>query len=204
MPFDIPRREWGSGSMGKLSGRVAMVTGAGRGMGKAIAQELARDGAAVAIVDINETTSLQVAAELSQSGTMARGYRADVSRKDDVDGTLGYSHRIDFKALTKRPTSGSRSCSGSRVPPGQLELARHSFQVKPAKGRGRNSSCTGIGSSPIAGSRLFSRVSALTTIPSGWSLSSPYRSRSRSTTVAALRPGRPLTYPPGWLPLPQR
>ena len=27
--------------------------------------------------------------------------------------------------------------------------------------------------------------------------------RSLSTTVAALRPGRPLTYPPGWLPLPQ-
>jgi len=30
------------------------------------------------------------------------------------------------------------------------------------------------------------------------------RLRSLSTTVAALRPGRPLTYPPGWLPLPQR
>jgi NAD(P)-dependent dehydrogenase (short-subunit alcohol dehydrogenase family) len=57
-------------------------------MGKAIAQELARDGAAVAIVDINETTSLQVAAELSQSRTMARGYRADVSRKDDVESVV--------------------------------------------------------------------------------------------------------------------
>jgi NAD(P)-dependent dehydrogenase (short-subunit alcohol dehydrogenase family) len=65
-----------------------MVTGAGRGMGKAIAQELARDGAAVAIVDINETTSLQVAAELSQLRAMARGYRADVSRKDDVESVV--------------------------------------------------------------------------------------------------------------------
>jgi NAD(P)-dependent dehydrogenase (short-subunit alcohol dehydrogenase family) len=57
-------------------------------MGKAIAQELARDGAAVAIVDINETTSLQVAAELSQLRAMARGYRADVSRKDDVESVV--------------------------------------------------------------------------------------------------------------------
>ncbi len=71
--------------MGRLDQRVAMVTGAGQGIGKAIAQELARDGAAIVIVDINETTSLQAAAELTQSGAAARGYRADVSRVEDVE-----------------------------------------------------------------------------------------------------------------------
>lgn len=74
--------------MGKLSKRVAMVTGAGQGIGKAIAQELARDGAAAVIVDINKTTALQTAAELCQSGAIARGYCADVSRKDDVESVL--------------------------------------------------------------------------------------------------------------------
>jgi len=74
--------------MGKLSERVAMVTGAGQGIGKAIAQELVRDGAALAIVDINKTTSSQVAAELSQSGAIAHGYCADVSRRDDVETVL--------------------------------------------------------------------------------------------------------------------
>lgn len=81
--------------MGKLSKRVAMVTGAGQGIGKAIAQELARDGAAVAVVDINEATSLQTAAELCQSGGAARGYRADVSRKDDVEAVVEIATR-DF------------------------------------------------------------------------------------------------------------
>ena len=81
--------------MGKLSERVAMVTGAGQGIGKAIAQELARDGAAVAVVDLNEETSSQTAAELRQSGGVARSYRADVSRKDDVQATVEMATR-DF------------------------------------------------------------------------------------------------------------
>jgi NAD(P)-dependent dehydrogenase (short-subunit alcohol dehydrogenase family) len=74
--------------MGRLSKKVAMVTGAGQGIGKAIAQELARDGAAAVIVDINEATSLQTAAELRQSGASARGYRADVSRTNDVEAVV--------------------------------------------------------------------------------------------------------------------
>jgi 2-hydroxycyclohexanecarboxyl-CoA dehydrogenase len=81
--------------MGKLSTRVAMVTGAGQGIGRAIAQELAREGAAVVIVDINETTSLQTAAALRESGSTARAYRADVSRKNEVEAVVESATR-DF------------------------------------------------------------------------------------------------------------
>jgi NAD(P)-dependent dehydrogenase (short-subunit alcohol dehydrogenase family) len=88
------RAEWGL-VMGKLSKRVAMVTGAGQGIGKAIAQELARDGAAVAVVDINEATSVQTAAELRQFGGAVRGYQADVSHKDDVEAVVEMATR-DF------------------------------------------------------------------------------------------------------------
>lgn len=74
--------------MGRLSKRVAMVTGAGQGIGKAISHELARDGAAVAIVDINQVTATQTATELCRLGGAARSYRADVSSKDDVEAAV--------------------------------------------------------------------------------------------------------------------
>jgi len=81
--------------MGKLNKRVAMVTGAGQGIGKAIAQELARDGAAVAVVDVNRETAVQTATELSRLGGGARSYRADVSRSDDVESVVETATR-DF------------------------------------------------------------------------------------------------------------
>jgi len=65
-----------------------MVTGAGQGLGKAIAQELSRDGAAIGIVDINEATGAETAKELGASGGIARSYRADASRSQEVEAVV--------------------------------------------------------------------------------------------------------------------
>ena len=67
-----------------LKGKVALVTGAGQGIGRAIALRLASDGANVAIVDLNETKMAQVMEEVTRLGRKAAIYRADVSKREDV------------------------------------------------------------------------------------------------------------------------
>jgi pyridoxal 4-dehydrogenase len=64
----------------KLEGRVAIVTGAAQGIGKAIADKLAEEGAAVVIADINEEGAKAAAAGLPR----ATGIRTDVSSPEDV------------------------------------------------------------------------------------------------------------------------
>jgi 3-oxoacyl-[acyl-carrier protein] reductase/bacilysin biosynthesis oxidoreductase BacG len=83
-----------------LAGRVAIVTGGSRGIGRATALVLAREGAAVAICARDETALAQAAGELSrESGGTVIPVRADVERRSDVDalaaGTEARFGRID-------------------------------------------------------------------------------------------------------------
>lgn len=64
-----------------LTNKVAIVTGAGHGAGKIIAQSLAAAGARVAVNDINPDRAHRVAAELRETGGQATGIMADVSNR---------------------------------------------------------------------------------------------------------------------------
>ena len=66
---------------GDFSGRVALVTGAGRGIGKAIALALARQGARIAVNDINPDTAQATASAVCAQGGEAVAHVADVSNK---------------------------------------------------------------------------------------------------------------------------
>jgi NAD(P)-dependent dehydrogenase (short-subunit alcohol dehydrogenase family) len=68
----------------ELAGRVALVTGAGRGIGAGIAKALARHGADVVINDVNSALPEEVAAEIRQGGRGALCAVADVSSEPDV------------------------------------------------------------------------------------------------------------------------
>jgi len=69
----------------KLSGRVALVTGASRGIGKAIALSLGEAGASLALVSRDAERLREVAEEAMALGTTAETFPADVSREEDVD-----------------------------------------------------------------------------------------------------------------------
>jgi 3-oxoacyl-[acyl-carrier protein] reductase len=67
------------------NGKIALVTGAGRGMGRATALTLARRGAAVAVNDARRETAEAVAAEIAAEGGAALAYVTDVSDEAQVE-----------------------------------------------------------------------------------------------------------------------
>ena len=68
----------------QLEGKVAHVTGAGAGIGRAIALRLARGGAAVAVSDVDGKGGVETVARIEAAGGRAAFFRADVSVEDDV------------------------------------------------------------------------------------------------------------------------
>jgi meso-butanediol dehydrogenase/(S,S)-butanediol dehydrogenase/diacetyl reductase len=68
-----------------LSGRIALVTGAGRGIGRGIALRLAQQGADVAVNDLDASTSARTAEEVRALGRRSTPIPGDVSRSAEVD-----------------------------------------------------------------------------------------------------------------------
>ncbi len=76
-----------------IQGKVALITGAGRGIGRAIALRLAEDGADVAIADMKEETMKAVADEVRKKGRKATTFKADVSRLEDVLAAVDHAEK---------------------------------------------------------------------------------------------------------------
>ena len=73
----------------KLDNKVAMVTGAGRGIGKEIVLIFAREGAKVVVCDIDPQTASETAAEIAGRGGETMGEKVDVTRRDEVEALVG-------------------------------------------------------------------------------------------------------------------
>jgi len=83
-----------------LTDRIALVTGAGSGIGAAIAEELARVGAYVLVQDLRQETAATVANGIRRAGGTADPMGGDVSNPDDVrsivDGLVQSHDRVDI------------------------------------------------------------------------------------------------------------
>jgi 2-hydroxycyclohexanecarboxyl-CoA dehydrogenase len=74
--------------MGKLQGKIAIVTGAGQGIGRGIAEKLAAEGATVVVTDLNEATAKETAEAVN-----GVGMQADVTSRESVDAMVAQVHR---------------------------------------------------------------------------------------------------------------
>jgi NAD(P)-dependent dehydrogenase (short-subunit alcohol dehydrogenase family) len=85
---------------GKFAGKVAFVTGAGGGIGRAAALAFAREGASVVVADISEKHNQETARMIEEQSGRALAVRCDVTRAEDVkaalDKTVETFGRLDF------------------------------------------------------------------------------------------------------------
>jgi NAD(P)-dependent dehydrogenase (short-subunit alcohol dehydrogenase family) len=68
----------------RFTGQTAIVTGAGRGMGRAVAVGLAAEGANVVVAELDETAAREVAGEIQQAGARALPVKVDISSVAEV------------------------------------------------------------------------------------------------------------------------
>jgi NAD(P)-dependent dehydrogenase (short-subunit alcohol dehydrogenase family) len=84
----------------QLEGKVALITGGGSGIGQATALLFAREGAAVAVVDLDEARAIAVAREIKDAGEQAMAVQCDVSQAADcqraVDETVAAFGGLDI------------------------------------------------------------------------------------------------------------
>jgi len=78
---------------GRLEGKVAFITGAGRGIGRAIARKMAAEGAAIVVAEVDTVSGKRTTEELLAGGYRALFVQTDITRENDVQQAI--QHTVD-------------------------------------------------------------------------------------------------------------
>ncbi len=133
----------------RLEGRIALITGAGNGIGQAMARVFAQEGAHVYVTDVDGARAASVAEAIVAAGHSATGLAADVSRGQDVTAMFravanahgkldvivnnaGVNVRSDFRHLTDADWVKIREVNLDGV----IRVARDGFELLRLSGRG--------------------------------------------------------------------
>ena len=74
--------------MKRFEGKVVVVTGGGGGIGGATCRRFAKEGAKVAVLDLDQAAADRVAGEIRAAGGSAQGFRCDITKRDEVDAAV--------------------------------------------------------------------------------------------------------------------
>lgn len=103
-----------------ISGKVAIVTGGGSGLGEAIGKALAKLGASVVLSDINLKGAERVAGEIAQAGGKAVGVQQDTARPEDSEKVV--KHALDQYGALHFAVNNA-GIGGAQAPAGETDLA---------------------------------------------------------------------------------
>src|ERR1700759_318966 len=119
--------------MSRLAGKVAIVTGGAGGIGAATARELAREGAAVAVVDIDEEKAAEVVEEIRQTGARAIALGGDLADEETasrvVQSTVAEFGSLDVLHNNAALTTSSFLSRDTTVSEMPLDVWRRSLDV---------------------------------------------------------------------------
>lgn len=159
--------------MGRLNGRIALVTGAAAGIGLAVAEVLAQEGAHVVITDLDGAGAAAAAERLSAGGRGATGFACDVTsgpavkamferiaashgRLDIVINNAGLNVRSDFRHLTDEAWLKIRETNLD----GAVRVARDAFPLLAASGKTHPGRPAIVNLSSIMASRALRQLAA--------------------------------------------
>ncbi|ASN50822.1 SDR family NAD(P)-dependent oxidoreductase [Sinomonas sp. R1AF57] len=105
--------------MAQFTGKVALVTGGGSGLGEAIGKELAAKGASVVLTDINLEAAERVAKEITEAGGTASAFRQDTAVKEDSEKAVRFAVETYGKLNYAVNNAG---IGGKNAPTGEIDL----------------------------------------------------------------------------------